>query len=121
MVFPRCRSSQNSRAHREGHRLQRRSPAGRHHALRKRAEGLALFHLRSWPLLRQTRKRRPPFPYALKRIPRWRRNRKPEGLATESQSTQRTEMNDHAELAQKFIDSFEAVAVNLQFFEHLDP
>ena len=29
-------------------------------------------------------------------------------------------MNDHAKLAQKFIDSFEAVAVNLDFFEHRD-
>src|SRR5260221_9457063 len=89
MVFPRCRSSQNARAHRESHRLQRRSPAGRHHALRKRAERPALLDLRPRPLLRQTRKRRPPFPHALKRIPRRRRNRKPEGLAAESQSTQR--------------------------------
>jgi hypothetical protein len=30
-------------------------------------------------------------------------------------------MNDHAELAQRFIESFEVVAVNLEFFEDLEP
>jgi len=28
-------------------------------------------------------------------------------------------MNDHADLAQKFIESFEVVAVNLEFFEDM--
>jgi hypothetical protein len=30
-------------------------------------------------------------------------------------------MNDHAELGQKFIETFEVVAVNLEFLEHLEP
>jgi hypothetical protein len=30
-------------------------------------------------------------------------------------------MNDHAELAQRFIESFEVVAVNLEFFQDLEP
>jgi hypothetical protein len=30
-------------------------------------------------------------------------------------------MNDHAELGQKFIETFEVVAVNLEFLEHVEP
>src|SRR5256885_16195078 len=86
MVLPRRRASQNARTHRTRHRLQRRSPAGRHHAVRKRPARSPFFSLRPRPLLRKTRKRSPPFPHALKRIPRRTNNQQSATIANLKES-----------------------------------
>src|SRR6266446_2590954 len=70
MVFPRSGLGGKQGAHQSLGGVQRGSATRRYRPVRTRSARFAFFGLRPRALLRQTRKRRSPFPYAARRIPR---------------------------------------------------